>query len=578
MDERLLQGLPASPGTAAGPVRRLGGAPVEAAVPVSERARGAELERARRALAAAGAELDALGRRLRDAGRDDEADIVETGVLMAADPALEQALEEAVLGAGRPAAAALVAACAVHADAIAAIGDAVLAARADDVRSLGRRAGRLAEGAPAAPADDATGVVLVADDLGPADVAELEGAVAAVALARGGPAAHAAVVARGLGIPMAVGLGDAVLAAEPGAIAAVDGGAGILALRPSSERLAAARAAQRARERARADARAQRDLPAVTRDGRAVRILVNAATAAELHAGLDAGAEGVGLLRTELAFLDAAAWPDPEAHARALAPVLGALAGRTATVRVLDFGADKTPPFLRGTPARGLGLLLAEPAALAAQLEAIVATGRGTRLRILLPLVADAAQVHETRALLARACAAAGVPLPALGAMIETVEAARGAGDIAAAADFLSIGTNDLTAAALGADRFAPGEAPAHDPRVLTLVAATARAAAVAGTFVEVCGEAASDPLLVPLLVGLGIGELSVGPARVAVTRNWVRRLDARACERAAARALRAPDAAAAAAISGELLAEAGEAGAEGADGRGGVVALRAQA
>jgi phosphoenolpyruvate-protein kinase (PTS system EI component) len=247
-------------------------------------------------------------------------------------------------------------------------------------------------------------------------------------------------------------------------------------------------------------------------------------------------------------------------------------------VRVLDFGGDKTPPFLRGTAARGLELLLAEPAALAAQLEAIAATGRGTRLRILLPLVADAAQVHETRALLARACARAGVPVPALGAMIETVEAARAADDIAAAADFLSVGTNDLTAAAVGADRFAPGEAAAHDPRVLVLVARAARAAAAAGTYVEVCGEAASDPLLIPLLVGLGIGELSVGPARVAATRDGVRRLKARACERAAARALHAADAAAVAAISRELLGEAGDAGAEGADGGDGVVALRAQA
>jgi phosphoenolpyruvate-protein kinase (PTS system EI component) len=162
--------------------------------------------------------------------------------------------------------------------------------------------------------------------------------------------------------------------------------------------------------------------------------------------------------------------------------------------------------------------------------------------------------------------------------MIETVEAAHAADEIAAAADFLSIGTNDLTAAALGADRFAPGEALAHDPRVLALVARAARAAAAAGTFVEVCGEAASDPLLVPLLVGLGIGELSVGPARVAATRGWIRALDAGACERAAARALEAPDAAAVAAISRALLAEPGEAGGERPDGGGRVVALRAQA
>jgi phosphoenolpyruvate-protein kinase (PTS system EI component) len=249
--------------------------------------------------------------------------------------------------------------------------------------------------------------------------------------------------------------------------------------------------------------------------------------------------------------------------------VLASLAGRTATVRVLDFGADKTPPFLRGTPARGLALLLEHPAALDAQLAAIAAAGAATELRILLPLVADAAEVRAVRDRLPR-----DVPL---GAMIETVEAAGRAAEIAAAADFLSIGTNDLTAAAFGADRFAPSGAVTHDPRVLRLIAAAADAAAAAGTFVEVCGEAASDPLLVPLLVGLGVGELSVGAARVGAVRAWVRALDGADCRRVAAAALDAPGADAVAALSRELLAEPGEAVGERADGERGVLALRAQ-
>jgi phosphoenolpyruvate-protein kinase (PTS system EI component) len=308
-----------------------------------------------------------------------------------------------------------------------------------------------------------------------------------------------------------------------------------------------------------------------------LRVLVNAATAAEARAGLAAGAEGAGLVRTELAFLDAAGWPDEAAHRRALGPVLAALAGRTATVRVLDFGGDKTPPFLRGADARGIALLLGAPAALEAQLRAIAEAGRGTGLRVLLPLVSGAAEVRACRALLERACAAAGTPVPPLGAMIETVEAARDAAAIAAAADFLSIGTNDLTAAALGTDRFAPGDAVTHDPRVLAPIARSVAAAAGAGSFVEVCGEAASDPVLVPLLVGLGVAELSVGAARVGAVRAWVRALDAAACADGAARALEAPDAAAAGAIGAALLPQAGHAVGERADGHGGVVALGAQ-
>ena len=135
----------------------------------------------------------------------------------------------------------------------------------------------------------------------------------------------------------------------------------------------------------------------MTLDGHRIRVLVNAATRAELDAGLAAGAEGVGLLRTELAFLEAAAWPAEAAHRAALAPVLSGLAGRTATVRVLDFGADKTPPFLAGTHERGLELLLARPDALDAQLRAILDAGRDTELRILLPMVESAAHVTRSR-------------------------------------------------------------------------------------------------------------------------------------------------------------------------------------
>jgi multiphosphoryl transfer protein len=572
MEERVLQGLPAAPGRAVGPAFLLPAAPSDhAVVPAAERA--AELDRARAALARAADELSALAERLRAEGREEDAEIVATGSLMAVDPALDAAVDEGV-GAGRPAAAALLGACARHAGLIAALPDEHLARRADDVRSLGRRAARLADGGDAAPAP---GSVLVADDLGPADVAELQGTVAAVALVGGGPSAHAVVVARGLGLPMAVGLGPELRAAEPGAPLAVDGAAGTATLAPGDARIAAARAAQDARRRAREHAARVRDLPAVTRDGRTVRVLVNAATGAEARAGLDAGAEGVGLLRTELAFLDADRWPDEAAHRRELSPALEPLAGRTATVRVLDFGGDKTPPFLRGTSARGLALLLEAPGALEAQLRAIVAAASRARLRVLLPLVADADQVHACRALLERACAAAGAPVPPLGAMIETVEAAHGAAAIARAADFLSIGTNDLTAAGLATDRFAPGAAATHDPRVLGLIARTTAAAAAAGTFVEVCGEAASDPVLVPLLVGLGVDELSVGAARVGAVRDWVRALDAGECARAAGRALAAPDAAASAAIGAALLPQAGQAVGEGADGEDRVLPLGAQ-
>ena len=248
MAERLLQGLPASPGEAAGRARRLDPEIAAAGPPLPEVERPAALAAARTALAAAGEELQALGSRLRAEGREGDAEIVETGVLMAADPALDAALEAAVLTDGRPPTVALAAACGVHAGLIAALPDATLAARADDVRSLGRRAARAflpsgtsvpAEGTQVPPG----AAILVADDLGPADVAELDASVAGIALAGGGPSAHAAVVARGLGMPLVVGLGPELLALRDGAQLALDGEAGTLAVEPDAARFAAAVAA-----------------------------------------------------------------------------------------------------------------------------------------------------------------------------------------------------------------------------------------------------------------------------------------------------------------------------------------------
>jgi phosphoenolpyruvate-protein kinase (PTS system EI component) len=620
MAERMLQGLPAAPGLAVG-TARLARTRVESRERVAVERRPLELRRARDALAAAALELGALAERLESGGRTEEAEIVRTGVLMAEDPSLIADADRAALG-GLPAAAALDAACARHADAIAALGDPTLAARADDVRSLGRRAVRLldAGGTPAAdgaralegvassgpaasgpttssqtrsgptpsaptssgptpaPASPAA-VVLVADELGPADVAELGAEVVAIVLAAGGPTAHAAVVARGLGLPMAVGLGPGLLSAPADEAIVVDGDAGLAVLAPEAARVAAAGAAQRERRADRERARLDRELPAVTRDGHRVRVLVNAATRAELDAGLAAGAEGVGLLRTELAFLDAARWPGEGEHRAAIAPVLAGLAGRTATVRVLDFGADKTPPFLAGTPLRGLELLLAHPDELDAQLRAAVDAGRDCDLRILLPMAESAEQVRVAQAAVARAVAAVrGARAPALGAMIETRTAVAAAPEIAAAADFLSIGTNDLAHAVLGSDRFGGSPAPAHHPRVLAAMAATARAAVGARVVLEVCGEAASEPASVPLLVGLGVGELSVGAARVGVVRRWVRSLRRDGARRAAAAAQRAAGEAEAAALGAELLLEGRDAAGERVERDGRVLAVGPEA
>ena len=540
MSERVLSGAPASPGLAIGHARVLshpsGGPPRD---PGPTREPEAEAAHALQALRQAATALGQIAARLRDDGRPDEAEIVETGVLMAADPLLESGVSSTVTDRGLSAAAALVDATEEHAAAIASLPDALLAARADDVRSLGRRAARIADGVPEETPANGSSFILVAEDLGPADVAEHGERLAGIALSGGGATAHAAIVARSLGIPMTVLAGPELLQVVDETTIVVNGGEGTVVLDPSAPLAELARAASEDRAHARAREIADSSLPAETTDGRRIRVLVNAATPAELRAGLAAGAEGAGLIRTELGFLDAPSWPRRPHHLHMLAPLVAGLAGRTATVRVLDFGGDKVPPFLRGEPRRGIELLLAYPGAFRSQLVAIAELADAGNLRVLLPMVRTADEVSLTRAIFTTLGAEVQI-----GAMIELPEAAEAAAEIAAVSDFLSIGTNDLTHATLGTDRFAHGEAPAHDPRVLRHIAATARAARAADIPLEVCGEAASDPLTVPLLVGLGANELSAGAARVGSVRAWVRALDYSETEELARLALEASDAA----------------------------------
>jgi phosphoenolpyruvate-protein kinase (PTS system EI component) len=571
MAERVMRGVPAAPGTAAGAVRLLvGPAPVSGdAVPRD--AREAELARAERALAAAAAELDAIAARLRSEGRSDEAEVVETGVLMAADPSLRKEITAGVLDRGHPAPVAILMATGAHAAAIAELDDPLLSARAADVRSLGNRAARLA-GAGETPAADAGPSVLVASDLGPADVAELGSDVVAIALADGAVRAHAAIVARSLGIPMVVSLGPRLLDLDEGEPLIIEGAEGVVTASPTDAELGAARAESVRRCEVLERSLERRDLAAVTADDRRLRVLANVASGAEVSLALAAGAEGAGLIRTELAFLDAHAWPTEDQHRAALEPILAPLRGQVATVRVLDFGGDKTPPFLAGPSGRGIELLLDEPERLADQLRGILAAANGKELdlRVLLPMVRSAGDVAAVRAALDEPVA--------LGAMIETPEAADAAAEIARESDFLSIGTNDLVAAVLGIERFKSGESPAYDPAVLQAIAKVAQARIP----LEVCGEAASDPLTVPLLVGLGVDELSVGAARVGIVREWVRSLTYADTRELADRCLAASSASEVVAIvratarSLELL-ESGDPAGEEVDGDGSVVAVGPQ-
>jgi multiphosphoryl transfer protein len=550
MARTVLHGLGASPGVAVG--RALVVHEVEASTAPPDQAL------ALAALEQAASELGRAAEGLRNAGLAEEAEILEANRLMAEDPSLAASVRE--LAARLAPAEALRAAAEGFAGVLGALPDPVLSGRASDVRELGRRAARIAEGSAAQPLTDVDSILLVRD-LGPAEIAELElgeGRIVGVALIEGSATAHAAIVARSLGLPMAVAFGTDLAAIADGTVLVLDGEQGVLSIDPARAELEEAHESLRQGLRRRRALAGLRGLPAETLDGRRIALLCNAASLAEIDAGLAAGAIGVGLLRTELAFLEASAWPTEQQHRAALEPLLAALRGRVATVRTLDFGGDKTPPFLDQTPERGLALTLGQPDALAAQLVAIVRSGAATRLRILLPLVESGQQVRAVRSLL-RGSFGEEQPFE-LGAMIETPEGVRHATEIALEAQFLSIGTNDLVSSTLGLHRDLPlaSAATAADPAVLAHVASVVAAAHEVGVTVEVCGEAAGVPELVVLFVGLGVDELSVAPARVDLVRGVVRALSAERSAALARDALAAPSAAAAV-----ELVRSGEAGDE---------------
>jgi phosphoenolpyruvate-protein kinase (PTS system EI component) len=529
VNERELRGLAASAGVGVGRAALLD-EPAAAAAP--HRGADAESRSALAALDAVARELDEQAERLRTEGLAAEAEILEANSLIALDPTLRA--EVTRLCAAEASAAALRSAAERHAAVLAALPDPMLAARATDVRELGRRAARRLTGSAGTVSGEQPAVV-VAEDIGPLDVAELRNSatpIVGIVLARGAATSHAAIIARSLGLPMVVDVGDALLRTPAGETVVVDGDDGEVYVSPTSvrRRWASMRMDEIARDRRRFAS--ERALPPVTRDGRWVALLANAATAAEVRAALEVEAEGVGLLRTELAFLEASDWPSEDDHAAELEPLLALLPGMTATVRVLDFGSDKTPPFLAGIETRGIALLLEHPDALAAQLRAVVRSAGRSELRILLPLVESAEQVRAVRRLLSDQ-----VPL---GAMLETPRAIRRAHEIAREADFLSIGTNDLVQYTLGLDRTQPLATvrSAGDPRILRLVADAVEAAHAAGLAIEICGEAASDPELATLFVGLGVDELSVAPARIDELRSTVRSLDVAQATRALASAL----------------------------------------
>ena len=529
------RGQPVSEGIGVGEIY-LGDAPDRA----NRHPRPATEYEVRAAFAAVALDRAALARQLREHGQDAQASIVDIAALIAADPALIGPAVDAVRG-GADGAAAVKAAGEAQAAVLAALPDPDLAQRSGDVRQVASAVADYLGGSSAAP-PPAGEFILVRREVDPADLIRLaEAGLAGAVSVGGGASSHAAIIARGLGLPMLAGADPSVLAAASGHHAILDTAAGELIADPAGPDLTAARAA------AAASAHAGSPGPGEVRtaDGEPVTLLCNVASAAETRLGLSGGAVGVGLLRTEIGFTGASGWPSEAGHLAQLTPVLSLLEGRPAVVRLLDFSGDKVPPFLVGRPARqqGLAALLSAPGMLRDQLSAILIAGRKTQLAVLVPMVRTVDEVSQVRAALASAAADAGLDPPELGIMVEVAATAAAAATFAPAVDFFSIGTNDLTSEVLGLDRADPGTRPAlaADPRVLTLIERVVQAAGTAGIKVSVCGDAAADPLVLPLLIGLGVRTFSVGAARVPQVAQQIAGTDSKAATACVAQVLDAP-------------------------------------
>lgn len=378
--------------------------------------------------------------------------------------------------------------------------------------------------------------VLVAHDLAPSDTASLERErCLGIVTAGGGPTSHTSVLARSMGIPAVVGFRDA-LAIPDGAEVLVDGTSGEVVVSPDETQRAGARTAPSPLEPLSA--------PGKTRDGVSVPLLANVGSVAEARAAARAGAEGIGLFRTEICFLNADVEPDPEQQFIIYRDALAQFAGRRVVVRTLDAGSDKPMPFLtfpgEGNPAlgvRGYRTAARRPGVLSRQLEAMARASResGAETWAMAPMISTPAEAAEFAGL----ARAAG--LGTAGVMVEIPSAALQAEEILSEVDFVSIGTNDLAQYAMATDRQASGLGGLQDPwqpAVLRLLGMVGDAGRRAGKPVGVCGEAAADPALAAVLVGLGVTSLSMALRALEPVRRTLARVTVEDCRRAAEAAL----------------------------------------
>lgn len=423
----------------------------------------------------------------------------------------------------------------------------VFAQRAADLKDVGRRVmvelcGGKENSVPNEP------YVLIKEDLLPSDVANIDDNVVAILTAVGGASSHGAIIARSLGLPTLVGAGEEVLGVENGEEVLVDAVAGTFMVAPDKDLVVKTQEAKRQYEQTLAQAHLHAHEPAKTLDGKRFEVAVNLGDVDSVAKAVLKGAESVGLLRTELVFMQHNKMPDEATQILDYEQVFEAMDGRPVVVRTLDVGGDKPLPYLamkqEENPflgVRGIRLSLNRPELLRTQLIALIKASNNRPLAIMFPMVGQLDEWHKAKAILDGVLAEYPHENLQVGIMIEVPSAAILADKFAPEVDFFSIGTNDLTQYTLAIDRGHPvlsAQADGLDPSVLRLIAMTVQAAHAHGKWVGVCGELGSDELAVPVLVGLGVDELSVSVSQIPLVKAQIRTLNYADCQKLADKAL----------------------------------------
>ena len=547
--ENMIFGVKAAPGVALGVLWQL----EQAAEPDIESASAGsaeeEAQHLHKAVNTARHEIEQLSRKVESEGLAAEADIFRAHLQLLEDPALLEETRKRI-AAGKSAAVAWKQTLDQQVRHFQSMENQLLAGRAVDLKEVGKRVLDHLLGVTAVEHSLPDNTILVARELAPGDVALLDrDQVKGLCTAEGGATSHAAILARSMGLPFLAGAGKSVLRQQNGVAVVLDADTGRLLINPDDATRDEIRKEQEVAGQREQVAWEQAVQPAVTKDGKQIEVCANIESVDQAEGCIEAGAEGVGLLRTEFLYMNRLIEPSVEEQQKPLRAIQQLLGSeRPMLVRTLDVGGDKPLPYLplpqEENPflgVRGIRIGIERPGILRRQLQAILPLANEGKLRLMFPMIAMLDELRAVLKVLDEECQKLGVKRPETGIMVEVPSAAVQADILAREVDFFSIGTNDLTQYTLAIDRGHPGLAARADgfhPAVLRLIYMTAEAAHDEGKWVGVCGGLGGEPLAVPLLLGLGIDELSACVPAIPEVKACIRSLDIKQCQQLAQQAL----------------------------------------